>query len=319
MGAGRQRGHEPAHPVIATDAVGAAAGGLVRDGRNGLVVPAGDAAALAARDRAPARRPGACASASAPRARRPCAAYTFEAWAAGFAAALASAASAGCAASVTSARRPATRRCALASCDALLIATRPRCSWRCPRPRRAPTRPRDLPIDDCRDEHVDGTYIQRTTARARPPAGRHRRVHRLPRGDQRARLAALGTARRAATAAGAPAPAAPAAGRAAGQLGRQRGAPARPAPATSAPSSNAARPGARPATSEQPQTTATDAGAPPRSRCSPVGPVGNVDRARDRASRSPLLVAASRRSRSSRCSRPPRSAGTVSARRAACR
>jgi glycosyltransferase involved in cell wall biosynthesis len=35
-------------PVIATDAVGAAAGGLVRDGRNGLVVPAGDAPALAA-------------------------------------------------------------------------------------------------------------------------------------------------------------------------------------------------------------------------------------------------------------------------------
>lgn len=36
-------------PVIASDAVGAAAGGLVRDGRNGFVVPAGDADALAAR------------------------------------------------------------------------------------------------------------------------------------------------------------------------------------------------------------------------------------------------------------------------------
>jgi glycosyltransferase involved in cell wall biosynthesis len=36
-------------PPIASDAVGAVAGGLVRDGRNGLVVPAGDAAALAAR------------------------------------------------------------------------------------------------------------------------------------------------------------------------------------------------------------------------------------------------------------------------------
>jgi glycosyltransferase involved in cell wall biosynthesis len=33
--------------IIASDAVGAAAGGLVRDGRNGLVVPAGDSAALA--------------------------------------------------------------------------------------------------------------------------------------------------------------------------------------------------------------------------------------------------------------------------------
>ncbi len=33
--------------VIATDAVGAAAGGLVRDGQTGRVVPAGDAHALA--------------------------------------------------------------------------------------------------------------------------------------------------------------------------------------------------------------------------------------------------------------------------------
>ena len=39
-------------PPIASDAVGAVAGGLVRDGRNGLVVPAGDAEALAARIRA---------------------------------------------------------------------------------------------------------------------------------------------------------------------------------------------------------------------------------------------------------------------------
>jgi glycosyltransferase involved in cell wall biosynthesis len=39
-------------PVIASDAVGAVAGGLVRDGRNGLVVPAGDAPALATRIRA---------------------------------------------------------------------------------------------------------------------------------------------------------------------------------------------------------------------------------------------------------------------------
>jgi glycosyltransferase involved in cell wall biosynthesis len=36
-------------PVIASDAVGAVAGGLVRDGRNGLVAPAGDSAALATR------------------------------------------------------------------------------------------------------------------------------------------------------------------------------------------------------------------------------------------------------------------------------
>jgi len=36
-----------ATPVVASDAVGAVAGGLVRDGETGLVVPAGDAAALA--------------------------------------------------------------------------------------------------------------------------------------------------------------------------------------------------------------------------------------------------------------------------------
>jgi glycosyltransferase involved in cell wall biosynthesis len=38
-------------PAIASDAVGAVAGGLVRDGRNGLVAPAGDAAVLATRIR----------------------------------------------------------------------------------------------------------------------------------------------------------------------------------------------------------------------------------------------------------------------------
>ncbi len=36
-------------PVIVSDAVGAAAGGLVRDGRNGLIFPAGDSRALATR------------------------------------------------------------------------------------------------------------------------------------------------------------------------------------------------------------------------------------------------------------------------------
>ena len=39
-------------PVIASDAVGAAAGGLVQDGRNGLIAPANDAQALASRIRA---------------------------------------------------------------------------------------------------------------------------------------------------------------------------------------------------------------------------------------------------------------------------
>jgi glycosyltransferase involved in cell wall biosynthesis len=76
-------------PVIASDAVGAAAGGLVRDGRNGLIVAAGDATALAGALRrlagdAPLRaRLGAAGA-------RDVQAYTYDAWAAGFSAALAS-------------------------------------------------------------------------------------------------------------------------------------------------------------------------------------------------------------------------------------
>jgi len=75
-------------PVVATDMVGAAAGGLVRDGVNGLVVPAGDAPALAgamrrlADDAELRGRLGA-------QAREDVAAYTYEAWAEGFARALA--------------------------------------------------------------------------------------------------------------------------------------------------------------------------------------------------------------------------------------
>lgn len=76
-------------PIIASDAVGAAAGGLVRDGHNGLVVPAGDAIAMAAamrrlaRDRALREDMGAAG-------RRDVAAYTHDAWAEGFVQALAS-------------------------------------------------------------------------------------------------------------------------------------------------------------------------------------------------------------------------------------
>jgi glycosyltransferase involved in cell wall biosynthesis len=44
-------------PVIASDAVGAAAGGLVQDGRNGLIAPANDAQALATRIRTLAVNP----------------------------------------------------------------------------------------------------------------------------------------------------------------------------------------------------------------------------------------------------------------------
>ena len=77
-------------PVIASDAVGAAAGGLVEHERTGLVVPAGDPDALAGalrrlHDDPPLRaRLGAAARAAV-------AAYTHDAWAAGIARALAAA------------------------------------------------------------------------------------------------------------------------------------------------------------------------------------------------------------------------------------
>ncbi len=74
-------------PVIASDAVGAAAGGLVEHERTGLVVPAGDAAALAGALRRlhdePALRERLGAT-----AREAVAAYTGEAWAAGLGRAL---------------------------------------------------------------------------------------------------------------------------------------------------------------------------------------------------------------------------------------
>ncbi len=77
--------------VIATDAVGAAAGGLVRHEETGLVVPAGDPAALAGALRRlhddPALRDR-LAGAGA----RAVAAHTYDAWAAGFSEALAGAA-----------------------------------------------------------------------------------------------------------------------------------------------------------------------------------------------------------------------------------
>jgi glycosyltransferase involved in cell wall biosynthesis len=74
-------------PVITSDAVGAAAGGLVQNERNGLVTPEGDAAALSAairrlHDDADLRRTlGA-------NAKRDVASYTPAAWAAGMSKAL---------------------------------------------------------------------------------------------------------------------------------------------------------------------------------------------------------------------------------------
>jgi glycosyltransferase involved in cell wall biosynthesis len=74
-------------PIIATDAVGAAAGGLVRDGRNGLVVPAGDPDALAEALRALHHDPELRARLGEQGA-RDVAAYTHAAWADAFARAL---------------------------------------------------------------------------------------------------------------------------------------------------------------------------------------------------------------------------------------
>lgn len=76
-----------ATPVIASDAVGAAAGGLVRDGATGLVVPAGDASALAAAISTVAGDPGLRARLGAAAQAR-ASAYTPAAWAAGMSRAL---------------------------------------------------------------------------------------------------------------------------------------------------------------------------------------------------------------------------------------
>jgi glycosyltransferase involved in cell wall biosynthesis len=75
-------------PVIATDAVGAAAGGLVRDGRNGLVVPAGDSNTLAGAIRRLVADP-ALRARLGEAATKDVRAFTYDAWAEGFSRALA--------------------------------------------------------------------------------------------------------------------------------------------------------------------------------------------------------------------------------------
>jgi glycosyltransferase involved in cell wall biosynthesis len=75
-------------PVIASDAVGAAAGGLVLDGRTGFVVPEGDAAAVAARMTALASSRG-LRDRLGQAAREHASAYTPDAWAEGMSRALA--------------------------------------------------------------------------------------------------------------------------------------------------------------------------------------------------------------------------------------
>src|ERR1019366_1147070 len=73
--------------IIASTAVGAAAGGLVREGRNGLIVAAGDPDALAAALASLAGDRERCAALGA-NGRADVAAYTYDAWAEGFARAL---------------------------------------------------------------------------------------------------------------------------------------------------------------------------------------------------------------------------------------
>lgn len=75
-------------PIVATDAVGAVAGGLVKDGHNGLVVPERDAAALAARLRAIAYAPDLRARLGKA-AHADVGAYTYAAWVGGMRDALA--------------------------------------------------------------------------------------------------------------------------------------------------------------------------------------------------------------------------------------
>ena len=76
-------------PVIVSDAVGAAAGGLVRDDVNGLIVEAGDSDALAHAIVRLADDPELRARLGAQGARN-VSAYTYDAWAEGFSTALAS-------------------------------------------------------------------------------------------------------------------------------------------------------------------------------------------------------------------------------------
>ncbi len=70
--------------IIASDAVGAAAGGLIRDGRNGLIVPQRDPQALAQALRALAGDPQRCAELGAA-GREDVRNYSFDAWAEAFA------------------------------------------------------------------------------------------------------------------------------------------------------------------------------------------------------------------------------------------
>ena len=152
-------------PVIATDAVGAVAGGLVRHERTGLVVPAGDAASPRRRAAPHARRARAARARSAPpRARRSRPTRTTRG-------------RPGC-------RRPCkARERAVASVEghgSSADAQRADPAARCSTGERA-GRPREDPARVPGGPHHRRLHAEAAPRRAQPHPDRHRRVLRLPR------------------------------------------------------------------------------------------------------------------------------------------
>ena len=76
-------------PAIVSDAVGAAAGGLVRDGRNGLVVAAGRRGGAGRAICAPSRQSGSARGSRRRRERQDVSRFTYSAWVSGMRQALA--------------------------------------------------------------------------------------------------------------------------------------------------------------------------------------------------------------------------------------
>ena len=157
-------------PVIASDAVGAAAGGLVRHERDRARRPRRGRRRAGRRAAPAARRRRRCAPASAPPRARPCAPYDHDAWAAGMSRALAA---------VGASRRPGAasvaspmRRLMLAVVALTLLVAPP-----------AEASTVNDVIRDCsKNGKLPHDYPPSLIREgAREPAGGHRRVHRLPR------------------------------------------------------------------------------------------------------------------------------------------
>ncbi len=151
-------------PVIATDAVGAVAGGLVRHERTGLVVPAGDVAALAAALRRMHDDPALRARLGAA-GREAVKAYTHDAWAAGVSSALAAVGS-----EPLLAWKAMVRLLTLSGLILLLAA-----------PDGERGRPREDPARVPGGPHHRQLHAGAAPRRAQAHPDRHRRVLRLPR------------------------------------------------------------------------------------------------------------------------------------------